>query len=213
MNQNNKKVPSIVFVLIISLAAVALGYLLFKGSPQDASNQSASDNMHGGSPDNTTDTALNGLLGKPMPDIQLADKDGKTYTADNFKGKNTVLFFNEGLMCYPACWDQIAAFGNDPRFNTDEAQAISVVADSSRDWQKAIDKMPDLAKTATLFDKGAAASRRLGLLSLPSSMHKGSLPGHTYILFDKEGIIRYVNDDPNMALANDLLVNKIAELK
>ncbi|MDP2933816.1 MAG: hypothetical protein Q8N81_06860, partial [bacterium] len=96
-------------------------------------------------------------------------------------------------------------------FNTDNTAALSVVVDSARDWEKAITKMPKLANATTLFDTGAAASRQLGLLYLPSSMHKGSLPGHTYIVLDKKGIVRYVLDDPNMALSNELLVKKIAQ--
>jgi len=44
-------------------------------------------------------------------------------------------------------------------------------------------------------------------------MHPGSLPGHTYFIIDKEGIIRFTLDDPNMALANDKLIKAIGELK
>ena len=169
--------------------------------------------MHGGSAGAPNSDQLNALIGKPMPAIQLTDKDGKAYTTADFKGKDTVLFFNEGLMCYPACWNQMAAFGSDQRFNSDQIQAISVVTDSAKDWQTAIAKMPQLAKAATMFDAGANASRQLGMLTTTSSMHRGSLPGHTYVLIDKEGIVRYVFDDPNMAIANDMLAAKIAELK
>ena len=47
---------------------------------------------------------------------------------------------------------------------------------------------------------------------MASSMHKGSLPGHTYIVLDKDAVVRYVFDDPNMAIANDMLFGKIEEL-
>ena len=157
--------------------------------------------------------ALNALVGKSMPDIQLSDKDGKVYTAADFKGKSTILFFNEGLMCYPACWNQIASFGSDERFNSDQIQAISIVVDPAKDWERAISQMPQLAKATTMFDSGANASRELGLLTLASSMHRGSLPGHTYIVLDKDAVVRYVLDDPNMAIANDMLFSKIGELK
>ena len=65
------------------------------------------------------------------------------------------------------------------------------------------------AKAKTLFDVGANVSGKLGVLTLPSSMHTGSLPGHTYIVLDKAGIVRYVKDDPNMAIANNLLISQI----
>ena len=216
-NNNDKKMP-VVTIVVVSIAVLALGYFLFKSSPDNSANsarinQTAStDDHHGGSPMAANSDQLNALVGKPMPDIELKDKDGKTYTAADFKGKNTVLFFNEGLMCYPACWNQIAAFGSDERFNSDQIQAISVVVDSANDWQRAIAKMPQLAKANTMFDAGASASGRLGMLTTASSMHRGSLPGHTYVVIDKEGIVRYVFDDPNMAMANDMLFGKIGEL-
>lgn len=205
--------------LIVLLGGVfALGYYTSKTPTQtagSANNVAQNNDMashHGGGTAVTNSEVLNSLVGKAMPDIQLADKDGKIYTTADFKGKNTVLFFNEGLMCYPACWNQIVAFGSDARFNSPEIQAISVVVDSSNDWKTAIAKMPQLAKANTMFDVGANTSKQLGVLTTASSMHKGSLPGHTYILIDEEGIVRFVFDDPNMAIANDMLMKKIAEL-
>ncbi len=218
-NNNNEKTPVVTIVLVSALVLV-LGYFLFKTSPQNsqqASSQNSNsadnmDSMHSQPNASIDNSQLNSLLGKSLPDIQLTDKDGKVYTTESFKGKNTVLFFNEGLMCYPACWNQMAQFGSDSRFNTDEIQAYSVLVDSSKDWQRAIDKMPELDKTQTLFDAGASVSKNLGLLTLPSSMHRGSLPGHTYIVLDKDAVVRYVFDDPNMAIANNMLFGKIGEL-
>ena len=116
-------------------------------------------------------------------------------------------------MCYPACWNQIAAFGTDGRFNTDNVQALSVVVDSAQDWQKAKAQMPELAKATIMFDANASASRQLGVLTTASSMHRGMLPGHTYVVIDKNGIVKYVYDDPNMAIANDMIFSKVEGLK
>lgn len=208
MKSNSKK--TLIIVLVMGTMFL-LGYFLFKNSPSATVVDNSTDDHHSGSAISVNSGQLDSLIGKPLPDIKLVDKDGNVFTTENLKGKNTVLFFNEGLMCYPACWNQMALFGSDSRFNTDEIQAMSVVVDPSRDWQRAIDKMPELAKSKTLFDVDANVSRILGLLTLPSSMHRGSLPGHTYIVVDKEGIVRYVKDDPNMAIANDLLIKKISE--
>ena len=209
---SKNKTPLITIIITIAVV-LGLGYLLYKSSPKNQPQTAVVDDMHGGSYGAPITKQLNSLVGKTLPDIQLSDKDGKTYTAADFKGKYTVFFFNEGLMCYPACWNQIAAFGSDERMNSDQIQAISVVVDSAKDWQRAIDKMPPLAKANTMFDAGAMASQRLGMLTTASSMHRGSLPGHTYLLIDKEGIVRYVFDDPNMAIANDVLFIKINELE
>jgi len=220
MNNQNQK-PLIFSIVVLSVVVLALGYFLIKnpsrGSTPSASttvssNTNTNPHDHGGASIPVDSEQLNSLIGKTMPDISLSDKDGKIYTTADLKGKDIVLFFNEGLMCYPACWNQMSAFGSDARFNSDKIQAISVVVDPAKDWQKAIDKMPELAKTMTMFDANANTSKQLGLLTMASSMHRGSLPGHTYIVIDKEGIVRYVFDDPNMAIANDMLAQKIEEL-
>ncbi len=209
-NNYNKKTPWLTITIIV-VVVLGLGYWIVKSSPNGANQTAATDNMHG-SPGAPNTAQLNALVDKALPDIQLTDKDGKTFTNADLKGKYTVLFFNEGLMCYPACWNQMASFGSDQRFNSDQIQAISVVTDSARDWQMAIAKMPELAKATTMFDSGANASRQLGMLTTNSSMHRGSLPGHTYVVVDKDGVVKYVFDDPNMAIANDMLYNKIQEL-
>lgn len=216
MNKNYTQKTPWLTITVIVVVVLGLGYFLIKTSPNSVntnttSRTSAMDSMHGSSGAPNT-AQLNTLVDKPLPDIQLTDKDGKAYTLADFKGKYTVLFFNEGLMCYPACWNQMASFGSDQRFNSGDIQAVSVVTDSAKDWQTAIAKMPELAKATTLFDTGVNASRQLGMLTANSSMHRGSLPGHTYIVVDKNGIVRYVFDDPNMAVANDILFNKIQEL-
>lgn len=158
-------------------------------------------------------TQLDAMVGKPFPDIQLADKDGKIYTTENFKGKNTVLFFNEGIMCYPACWDEMLGLAGDSRLNTGDSEVFSVVTDDPQQWVKARAEMPDLGKVALLFDRQATVSGQLGVLSLPSSMHAGTMPGHTYIVLDKQGIVRYVYDDPNMAKNGDKIAEAITNLK
>ncbi|OHA98812.1 MAG: hypothetical protein A3H52_02170 [Candidatus Zambryskibacteria bacterium RIFCSPLOWO2_02_FULL_39_26] len=202
-----------IFAVLIA-GAFLLGFFLFKNPPGKTAVSSGTLDHHGGTATVSISNALlNSLVDKPLPDIILVDKDGNTTTTADLKGKAVVFFFNEGLMCYPACWNQVAGFGSDPRFNNGKIQAYSVLVDSAKDWQRAIDKMPELAKAQTLFDTGASASRQLGLLTLPSSMHRGSLPGHTYIVVDKDGIVRYVKDDPNMAMANNEIFNKIAEFK
>lgn len=151
-------------------------------------------------------------VGQKAPDFSLQGIDGKITTLSDYRGKNVVLFFNEGSMCYPACWDQIAAFGNDARFNSDSTQAFSIVVDSKTEWQKIIAKMPKLVNARILFDTARTASKSYDVMFLQSSMHRGSLPGHTYFIIDRNGIIRYARDDSTMSISNDLLANEITRL-
>jgi len=152
-------------------------------------------------------------IGQKAPDFELESIDGKTIKLSDYLGKNVVLFFNEGSMCYPACWDQIAELGNDSRFDTENIVAFSVVTDPKSQWLDIVSKSTNLAKSKIIFDTTRSTSKAYDVLNLNSSMHPGSLPGHTYFIIDKEGIIRFTMDDPNMALANNKLIKEIEKLK
>ena len=115
-------------------------------------------------------------------------------------------------MCYPSCWNQIAAFGKDEVFRKDDTVVLSVVVDTKNEWKKAVDKMPELASSAILHDVSKNVSKEYGVLSLPSSMHKGQFPGHTYLILDKDGVIRFIKDDPQMAVRNDELKAELEKL-
>jgi len=152
-------------------------------------------------------------IGKKAPDFELESIDGKTIKLSDYLGKNVVLFFNEGSMCYPACWSQMAELGNDSRFETENIVAFSIVTDPRSQWLDIVSKSANLGKSKILFDTSRSVSKAYDVLYLNSSMHPGSLPGHTYFIIDKEGTIRFTMDDPNMALANDKLIKQAKELK
>lgn len=216
-----KKINAGTYVIIASVAVLFLGaYLMGKGG--NSENTSAQNlppgvtqeehNEHHPAPTGNQLADISGLVGKPVPTFSLQDRNGNTYSQDSLKGKNTVIFFNEGLMCYPSCWNQMVSLANDSRFQTADTQVLAVVVDSARDWGQAIAKMPELGKSTVLFDADRVASKAFGMLNVKSSMHPGSYPGHTYLLIDKEGIMRFVYDDPRMALNNDLIAAELQKL-
>lgn len=155
---------------------------------------------------------IDSLLNKQAPDFSLQDRNGNTYSLDNLKGKNVVLFFSEGLACYPACWQQIASFGTDLRFSNADTIVLSVVMDSPEDWQKTPQKMDGIDKANIVFDKGGEASKKYGMLNVASSMHAGTSLGHTYVIINKQGIVKYVYDDPSMAVKNDQIASELAKI-
>lgn len=184
---------------------------------QQNSIQQGNDDMsdHHGSP-STTDQSNMGLskisfseaIGKPAPEFVLTAQDGSKFALSDYKDKTVVLFFNEGAMCYPACWNQIASLNSDARFNNADVITASIVTDSKDKWSQIIRSQPKYGTGTILFDTNAAVSQAYGVLNLPSSMHKGSYPGHTYVVIRK-GVVSYVLDDPNMALNNELLASKL----
>lgn len=181
-----------------------------KGDKASASQQTAqkttttqTDPMadHHGGGSAVDATVFNSLVGKAAPDFSLESYDGKKITLSELKGKNIILFFNEGLMCYPSCWNQIAAFGKDTQLQN-KAVVLNITTDPKNDWRQAVDKMPELAQATVLFDGNREVSKAYGVLTLPSSMHKGQFPGHSYVIIDKNGVVRFVRDDVAMAVRN-----------
>lgn len=197
MNKNDVK------TIIITAGIIALiGALFYFGGGNETVDTGQ----------NVSPVSLNTLVGKQAPVFSFADRGGNEYSSDNLRGKNVIFFFNEGLMCYPACWNQIVSLAEDDRFKANDIAVLSVVVDSKEDWQRAVDKMPELAEALVVFDDGAAVSKKFGVLSAPSSMHPGSFPGHTYVLINTEGVVRYVFDDPSMGIRNDQLWAEVTKL-
>ncbi len=180
----------------------------FVGPQGAAADDMAS--MHGGAPANST--LFDNLVGKTAPDFTLPTYDGKTITLRELRGKNVILFFNEGLMCYPACWNQVAAFAKDTRFKDKNTVVLSITVDSKDKWQEAVAKMSDLSGATVLLDTDKKVSSTYGVLTLPSSMHRGQFPGHSYVLIDKNGVVRIAQDDTDMAVRNKELLNEISAL-
>ena len=214
---SNQKTTIIVVGMV--LLAVLVGIAIGRSKQAQAGNSDSSRvlSQNSGSTDDhhkpqpTDSNVFDSLLGKPAPDFSLEGYDGKNYKLSDLKGKNVILFFNEGLMCYPACWNQIVAFGKDDKL-TEKAVVLNITTDSKDRWKEAINKMPDLSVATVLFDTTRNVSSTYGVLKLESSMHRGQFPGHTYILIDKEGTVRFIKDDVQMAIRNGELIAEVNKL-
>ncbi|OGF51750.1 hypothetical protein A3I27_03705 [Candidatus Giovannonibacteria bacterium RIFCSPLOWO2_02_FULL_43_11b] len=194
-------------IIIGIVGAVVIGGLILFAGGKERSVIEGTIN-----PDSKEKISFKEAVGKKAPDFELESIDGKIVKLSDYLGKNVVLFFNEGSMCYPACWDQIAELGNDNRFDAESIITFSIVADSKSQWLEIVSKSPNIAKSKILFDTARSVSKAYDVLYLDSSMHPGGFPGHTYFIIDKNGIIRFTLDDPNMALANDKLIKEMEKL-
>src|SRR3989338_4442861 len=198
MNKNN------IFLIIGVVGFISLvgaGIFFFQGKGRNPGQ---------GSVINNGQFRFDSAVGKIAPDFTLPDMEGNQVQLSSFLGKNVILFFNEGLMCYPACLDQVVEL---EKLNAENTVAFSIVVDSSKQWVNAQKDLPYLKGAKVLFDAGAKVSRQYDTLTLDSSMHRGMFPGHTYYLIDKEGIIRYALDDPYMGNRNNELSVELAKLQ
>ena len=201
------------FIILVFLILIGSAFMFSESNVKKnfgtiSQTEDMSDH-HGGENKRPPSPNLDLFVGKPAEDFSLESIDGQTVKLSDYRGKNVVLFFTEGAMCYPACWDQIAAFANDVRFNNDKTITFSIVVDQKKEWEKIITQLPKLSKAKILFDTSKKISSLYTVLNAESSMHPGSFPGHTYFIINADGIISFVMDDPTMAINNDLLTSKI----
>ena len=206
---SNQKTTVVITGMILVAVIIGLAINKPKPGPDRNNNSAAVDDHH--KPVAVDSAVFDNLLGKSAPDFSLESYDGKTYKLSDLKDQNVLLFFNEGLMCYPACWNQIAAFGKDKDLQ-EKTLVLNITADSKDSWKQAVTKMPELSPAAVLFDTNRSVSNAYGVLKLESSMHRGQFPGHTYVLIDKQGIVRFIKDDVQMAVRNKELIAEVNKL-
>ncbi len=206
------KTYAIAIVLIMVIGTPFM--MLIRNGPQQPQSSGSYDDMadHHGSL--VTPTSTQSLkVGDTAPDFNLESVSGEKAKLSDYKGKNLVIFLTEGSMCYPSCWDQMFALATDKRFNNDDSAVVSIVVDSKQEWETIITKKaPKLSVAKILLDTDKKISSEYGALFMESSMHKGSFPGHSYFIIDKEGTVRYILDDPQMRINNEALAKELEKL-
>lgn len=207
---NIKKSTILTIAVVAAFIGIVAGFSFFLSSK--TSERSSDSKSHQKQNALSNDGAFYTLMNNKAPDFTLADYQGKEISLFSQKGKNVLLFFTEGAMCYPACWNQIAEFGKDNDLKADNLAVYVITVEAKSDWKRAFEKMPELTSSTILFDTTKKVSEMYGVLTLPSSMHRGQFPGHTYVLIDKDGVVRYLLDDVQMGVRNSQLKAEISKL-
>lgn len=129
--------------------------------------------------------------GAQAPPIRLPSTGGGMFDLASLRGQKVLLYFQEGLMCQP-CWDQIVDIEAEmPRLRSlGVDQMVSITTDPADALRTKV-KDEGIA-TPVLSDPGLGVSRiynanRYGMMGM-------SMNGHTFILVDEDGVIRWRAD-------------------
>lgn len=148
--------------------------------------------------------------GTIAPDFRLLSTSGKIIALSDYKGKNVLLFFNEGVMCSP-CWQEVSRL---EQFKEDFDKLNTVIIPISVDDQATWDPILKEEKITTpiLIDADRKVSTAYKILGTPSSMHDDR-PGHTYVHIDINGKIHASSDFPEMNVPTKVLLEHISQIK
>src|SRR3989344_1387074 len=133
-------------VIALGFIAITVGVILLLDTIKSGGNKAAGATSSDASNDDMAsmhappapadNTKFNSLLNNSAPDFNLESFSGERVSLSDLNGKNVVLFFSEGAMCYPGCWAQIDAFVDDAKkFAGKNTEVYTVVVDPKRDWQ------------------------------------------------------------------------------
>lgn len=129
--------------------------------------------------------------GQRAPDFTLASTAGGQVSLASLRGKTVLLYFQEGLMCRP-CWDQIS----DLERNGDAVRAAGidqVVSITTDPVDLLAQRTQDMKlSTPSLSDPDLAVSKTY--TANQYGMMGDSRDGHTFILVDPNGVIRWRAD-------------------
>lgn len=149
------------------------------------------------------------LIGTQAPGFSLKSTDGQRVSLKDFKGKKPVLlYFSEGAGCQ-ACIVQMASIEQEAaQFKQANITVVPIVMDSRETIKQAMKQYGVV--TPFLLDDGTVSS---AYKTLGKGMHS-DLPGHEFILVDKQGVIRWDKNYQNMwAQPADLLKQLRTALK
>lgn len=125
------------------------------------------------------------------PDFELPATTGGKIQLSDYRGKkNVLLYFHEGLSCQP-CWEQIPELERAlPKLEEMNAVLLSIALDSVDQWKDTSDQYR--IKTPILSYQDSNTEQTYNLL--PYSMGMGRRAGHTFVLVDKNGVIKWRRD-------------------
>jgi len=136
------------------------------------------------------------------PDFTLTSTSGTSVSLAALRGKNVLLYFSEGAGCQ-ACLVQMSQIEKDPNFAKQGLTVLPIVMNTKE--QIITDMTANGVRTPFLLDDGTM-SKAYGTIG--KGMH-ADLPGHSFVLVDKNGKQRWYGEYPSMFLSTTDLLSQV----
>lgn len=140
---------------------------------------------------------------RTAPEFTLTDTGGSEHTLAQHRGENVLLYFSEGAGCQ-SCIVQMGEIEKQAAaFEKVDVTVLPIVMNTRE--QITADMTANGVTTPFLLDDGTV-SEAYGTLG--KGMHAG-LPGHSFVLIDRQGRQRWYGEYPSMWLAPQDLLDEI----
>lgn len=140
---------------------------------------------------------------RTAPDFTLTDTSGVQHTLAEHRGENVLLYFSEGAGCQ-SCLVQMGEIEKQAAAFEKLGVTVLPIVMNTRE-QITADMTASGVTTPFLLDDGTV-SEAYGTLG--KGMHAG-LPGHSFVLIDRQGRQRWYGEYPSMWLAPQDLLDEI----
>ena len=140
---------------------------------------------------------------RTAPEFTLTDTGGSEHTLAQHRGENVLLYFSEGAGCQ-SCIVQMGEIEKQAAaFEKLDVTVLPIVMNTRE--QITADMTASGVTTPFLLDDGTV-SEAYGTLG--KGMH-AALPGHSFVLIDRQGRQRWYGEYPSMWLAPEDLLDEI----
>lgn len=142
---------------------------------------------------------------RSAPDFTLTDTTGNQVTLSDFRGQNVLLYFSEGAGCQSCLVQMNEIEKRIDAFKALDVTVLPIVMNTKQ--QITPDMKANGVTTPFLLDDGTVSK---AYDTLGTGMHPG-LPGHSFVLIDKNGKQLWYGDYPSMWLDPDELVRQVQQ--
>ena len=186
------QVAVVLGVAVIGLAAV---FLIGRGGDSSGAGGAGEYAFEVGSPG----------PGDPAPDVELTTTAGDQFGLSALRGKQVLLYFQEGIGCQP-CWDQLTDI--EPRFDEFQALGIDEIATITTDPPDLLaQKVGDEGiTTPAMTDQSLTVSNKYSTPEYRMGGMSESFNGHSFILVGEDGTIEWRADYGGPTTGNTMYV-------
>ncbi|MGE5765518.1 MAG: peroxiredoxin family protein [Mycobacterium leprae] len=138
------------------------------------------------------------------PAFALTDTAGTVHQLADHKGKNVLLYFNEGAGCDACFYQMVEIEKRSPEFAKLGVTVLPIAANPVEAVRRDIVRFG--LKTPWLLDPDVHVSTAYGTVG--RGMHAG-LPGHGFVLVDTQGRQRWYGEYPTMFVPADELLAEV----